>query len=324
MASKKVIKLINGVEIPKLGFGTWLAEPSVTGEGVKTALRLGYRHIDCASRYLNEPEIGEALTKTFNRNQDIKRSSVFLTGKLWSQDFHRVREACEQSLKDLQVDYLDQYLVHHPVGIKPDCSTFFPEKGEDLIPWEASKFQETWHEMEKLYKKGLVRSIGVCNFTKHKVSKLLERLPEVRPHTVQNEIHPHLPQRNLIDYCRAEGISCTGFASLGNRERPPQMIDAGDTVLLEDPTVGAIAQKHKVSNAQVLLAWGMQRDVSVLTRSVHEREIQDSFNAMELELDSEDIEQINGIKARCRYLKAKWYCLDGQSLDQVWDDEVLG
>lgn len=90
---------------------------------------------------MNEKEIGEALTKTFAQNADIKRSSVFLTGKLWSQDFSRVREACEQSLKDLDVDYLDQYLIHHPVGIKADCATFFPEKGDDLIPWEANKFQ---------------------------------------------------------------------------------------------------------------------------------------------------------------------------------------
>ena len=128
---------------------------------MKTALRLGYRHIDCASRYLNEPEIGEALTKTFNRNQDIKRSSVFLTGKLWSQDFHRVREACEQSLKDLQVDYLDQYLVHHPVGIKPECSTFFPEKGEDLIPWEANKFQVS----DKYYFAS--KNLSIKSFRKH-------------------------------------------------------------------------------------------------------------------------------------------------------------
>ena len=113
----------------------------MTGKGVRAALRIGYRHIDCASRYMNEKEIGEALTKTFTQNADIKRSSVFLTGKLWSQDFSRVREACEQSLKDLEVDYLDQYLIHHPVGIKEDCATFFPEKGEDLIPWEANQFQ---------------------------------------------------------------------------------------------------------------------------------------------------------------------------------------
>lgn len=122
-------------------YRTWLAEPGSTGKGVQTALRIGYRHIDCASRYLNEPEIGQALAKTFQQNRDITRPQVFLTGKLWTQDFSRVRESCEQTLKDLQVDYLDQYLIHHPVGIKDECETFFPEKGSDLIPWEANRFQ---------------------------------------------------------------------------------------------------------------------------------------------------------------------------------------
>ena len=232
--------LANGVKIPCIGYGTWQTPGGdVARDSVKKALELGYRHVDTATVYGNEASVGEGI-----RLSGVKRENVFLTTKQWTNErgFENTVAAAERALKTLGVDYLDLYLVHWPAV-------------EKLSPDWAAINAETWRGFEKLYKDGKVRAIGVSNFMPAQLAALKE-CAEVQPMVDQVEFHPGYIQRNVLDYCRENGIVVEAWSPLGSGR------------LLADPLVNEIGAAHGKSAAQTCVRYALQHGIVPLPKSV--------------------------------------------------------
>ncbi len=232
--------LANGVKIPCIGYGTWQTPGGdVARDSVKKALELGYRHVDTATVYGNEASVGEGI-----RLSGVKREDVFLTTKQWTNErgFENTVAAAERALKTLGVDYLDLYLVHWPAV-------------EKLSPDWAAINAETWRGFEKLYKDGKVRAIGVSNFMPAQLAALKARA-EVQPMVDQVEFHPGYIQRNVLDYCRENGIVVEAWSPLGSGR------------LLADPLVNEIGAAHGKSAAQTCVRYALQHGIVPLPKSV--------------------------------------------------------
>ncbi|XP_057294925.1 aldo-keto reductase family 1 member B1-like [Hydractinia symbiolongicarpus] len=322
--AKPAVTLNNGQDMPAFGFGTWLAAPGVVANSVKLALDLGYKHIDCASVYGNEPEIGVVFQSTFSSG-NIKRQDVFVTSKLWVKDFCNVKEACKTTLKNLQLDYLDLYLIHLPFELEKNLESLIPsELGKGVIGYDAKRIQEVWKCMEQLVDEGLVKAIGISNFTTTKVKDLLASSPRIKPACNQVELHPYLPQNELVKLCRSEGISIVAYSPLSNPGRPAGFKDDEEPSLLEDPVIASIAEKHKATKAQILLSWHVKRGTGVLAKSVTESRIKENFENLKVTLDDEDMAKISAITTRFRYCKQGWALKEGQTHEKdIWDGEML-
>ncbi|MEL6811995.1 MAG: aldo/keto reductase, partial [Bacteroidota bacterium] len=217
----KILKFENQDPMHAIGLGTWKATGNEVKMAIKEALNAGMRHIDTAAVYGNETEIGEALADIFAEG-NIKREDVFVTSKLWN-DAHKKEDvipALKESLQKLKLYYLDLYLIHWPVAFKPGVS--FPSMADDYLSLEETPIIETWGEMETAKQKGLARHIGVSNFSKKKLSDLVERA-QIKPEMNQVEMHPLLQQNELVDYCRAHGIKVTAYSPLGSGDRSAAM-----------------------------------------------------------------------------------------------------
>eukprot|EP00794_Sanderia_malayensis_P004785 gene4785-5412_t len=316
-------KFSNGASIPMIGLGTWLSDKGKAGAAVKYALENGYRHIDCAHLYLNEDEIGEHLSEVFKAGT-VRREDVFICSKLWCNDFAKenVIDACKLTLKNLQLDYVDLYLVHVPPRLDKSVATIPGPDKKGLIGYTPELMKETWQEMEKLVEMGLVKAIGVSNFTTKKIKDLLE-FAKIKPVCNQVEMHPFLPQTKLVEWCKENGIVCSAYSPLGAPARPAGFQDADHPVLLQNDVILSIAKKHSCSPAQVVLAWAMQRGTPVLPKSVTFSRIDENLKSAELKLDADDVTSINGIKQRTRYVDQRWGIPDGVTMDEYWDGEFL-
>lgn len=252
------------LNMPLVGLGTWLAEPGEVARSVEWAIDRGYKLIDCASIYGNEAEIGEALSKAFSTGK-TKREDIWLTGKLWNDchEAHRVREACEQTLADLNVDYLDLYLIHFPV------SFIHGVKEATLTSHMAQvALEETWSEMEKLKDAGLVKHIGVSNFSIDDIRRI-QRCARIQPEVNQFECHPRFSCKELIAFCHSHDIAVTAHSSLGS---PDNNMHSHEP-LMQNSMVLDIAKQHEKSSAQVLLRWGLQCGMAVLPKSIKKERV---------------------------------------------------
>src|SRR5690554_4152828 len=217
----KTLKFSNGDTIHAIGLGTWKSTGNELKKAVKDALHAGYRHIDTAATYGNEEEIGEALAEVFAEGE-IFREDVFITSKLWN-DSHgegEVIPALQDSLKKLQLDYLDLYLIHWPVAFRNGVE--FPKKPSDYLTLEEAPLIETWKQMEEAKKNGLAKHIGVSNFSVKKLKDLISKAT-IKPEMNQVELHPLLQQNDLLEYCKSEGIHLTAYSPLGSRDRSDSM-----------------------------------------------------------------------------------------------------
>ncbi len=311
--------LSDGGTIPALGLGTWKSDPGEVAPVIRTAIRLGYRHFDCAAAYANEAEIGEAIRAAIE-DGDVTREDLFITSKLWN-DAHResdVRPALEKTLGDLKLDELDLYLMHWPVALKP--GVFFPESAADLVSLDEVPLLETWRAMEACKKGGLVRHLGVSNFSAKKVEALADQA-EVPVAVNQVELHPYLAQEDLLARCAERGVHVTAYSPLGSPDRPEVLRKADDPDLLTHPVIGEVAARHGVTHAQVLLAWAVCRGTSVIPKSVNKERMAQNLAAASLELDEDDMTQILALDAGHRYIDGSFWAPEGSpySLASLWD-----
>ncbi|NCN06893.1 MAG: aldo/keto reductase [Candidatus Pacebacteria bacterium] len=288
------ILLNNNKTIPALGLGTWRSEPGKVKAAVQTALNAGYRHIDCAAIYMNEPEIGEVFSTTFSDDK-ILREEVFITSKLWNSEHHpdAVEKACRKTLADLQLEYLDLYLIHWGIAFKPsEQKELLDENG--MIMTIPVSIQETWRAMENLVEKGLVNSIGVANFTTMMLFDLLT-YAKIQPAMNQVEIHPYNAQPELINFCHSNSVAVTAYSPLGS-------FGAEHNRPISDKTILSLAKAHQKSPAQVLIRWSLQRGLVVIPKSTNPDRIVENAKVFDFELSDDEMMQINKLNKNYRFV----------------------
>lgn len=305
----KDLTLNTSAPIPALGLGTWKSPPGEAGKAVEYALgEAGYRHIDCASFYLNQPEIGEAFEKVFS-TMVREREDVFITSKLWNTHHRKeqVRAACEATLRELKLEYLDLYLMHWGIATKPanedpaaDPTESLPQRFDEdgRVVTDRISIRETWEAMEELEDAGLVKAIGVANFGAPMLNDLLS-YARIRPAVNQVELHPYLQQQSLVDFCQAHDITVTAYSPLGS---PGNSGGKGLPSLTEDETVVRIAEAHQKSPAQVLIRWALQRGTSVIPKSVTPERIMQNIDVYDFELSAEEMDEIRNLDRGLRFV----------------------
>ena len=295
----------NGDRMPVFGLGTWNSKPGEVGAAVLEALSAGYRHIDCASIYGNEAEVGEALETAFGSG-DLARGDVWVTSKLWS-DSHEpqhVIPALERTLADLRLEYLDLYLIHWPVAFRKGIVR--PKRSEDFFSPRDLPIETTWKVMEDAVSRGLCRHIGLSNFSPPLIEHLMAT-SDLGPEVLQVELHPYLQQTALVDFCQKNGIFVTAYSPLGSPARPESMRGRSEPILLEDPTVREIADRVGASPAQVLLSWALRRGTAVIPKSTHAQRIRENLASLELRLETNDIDRLTALERGFRYVGGSFW-----------------
>ena len=315
--------LPGGDRLPAIGLGTFgsdHATPDIVADTVRAAAKMGYRHFDCAAVYGNEAEIGGALRDIVN--DGTPRDELWVTSKLWNDRHHpqQVGPACEQSLRDLGLEYLDLYLIHWPFPNyhPPGCDV--SSRSADAKPYVHESYMQTWRELEKLQQRGLVRHIGTSNMSIAKLELLL-RDAAIRPAVNEMELHPHFQQPELFEYVVKQGIIPIGFSPLGSPGRPERDRTADDTVDMEDPAIVSIADRLGVHPAAVCLRWGVQRGQVVIPFSTKAKNCWSNLQAVaNLTLTDDDMQAISAIDKKCRLIKGQVFLWkDDQSWEDLWD-----
>ena len=261
------IKLRNGADMPLIGLGTWKSKSNEVGNAVRVAIDAGYRHFDCAPVYGNEVEIGKALKEKINDGV-VNRQDLFITSKVWNtmHALSDVRPAVEKTLADLQLDYLDLYLIHFPTAFrKLESGVTVPRHSDGSIQYADKHYLETWKGMEQLVEAGLVKAIGVSNFNSKQLSDILSHCT-IAPAVNQVECHPYLNQQRLYEFCQQKDIALTAYAPLGSKDRP--WAKPGEVGVLDDCVVTELAKKYNKSAAQILLRYQAERGVVSIPKSV--------------------------------------------------------
>jgi len=310
------LTLPDGGRFPAIGLGTWKLPKPDAPRLVQEAIRLGYRHLDCACDYGNEAEVGAGLAAAVRAGL-CRREDLWVTSKLWNT-YHEpkhVRAACERSLRDLRLDVLDLYLVHFPIALAfvpfeeryPPEWIFDPKAAHPAMKPIHVPYADTWGAMEDLQRAGLVKRIGVCNLTISLLRDLLSSC-SIRPAVHQMELHPYLAQPRQLRYCEQEKIAVTAFSPLGAPSYVPLgMASAGESVLV-DPIVTAIASVHGRTAAQTVLRWGVQRGCAVIPKTGNPTRLQENVALFDFELSRAEMDAISALDRNRRYNDPGYFC----------------
>jgi len=323
VASTLRLPLPNG-SIPLVGYGCWKVDRANAADLVEKAIRMGYRHIDGACDYGNEKEVGLGIRRAIEGGV-CKREELFVTSKLWNT-FHspeHVEAACQRSLDDLGLDYLDLYLIHFPISLAfvPFSERYPPEwmaPGADGMKFAKVPVSSTWAAMEKLVEDGRVKDIGVSNWSSQGLRDLLSYC-KIQPAVLQVEVHPFLQCRRLVDLAKSEGIQVTAFSPLGNG-KSYHMIGYQDVSALKEAAVTDIASKLGVTPAQVVLRWGMQRGYSVIPKSENLARMADNLAVEGFSLSEEEMAAVNSLEKGFRFNDPGHFCpLAFATQCPIWD-----
>jgi len=281
------ITLNNGAKMPVLGFGTWQAPKGLVGKAVEEAIRQGVRHIDCAAVYQNQEEVGHALHKILSEGV-VKREDLYIVTKLWNSQWENPKAAIEKCLQELKITYLDLYLVHSPVPFVATTN----EKGEhQLFPQDEmgrslignTSIHKVWSDLEGFVHSGLTKSIGISNFNNVIIRELLSTA-KIVPVVNQIEVHPYLNQEGNIWYCQSKGIQITAYSPLANGRKDGP---------LNDQRVKEIAAKYKVTPAQVLIRWCIDKGYTVIPKSTTPERIRENTHVFGFKLDEKEVEELS-------------------------------
>jgi len=315
--------LHTGAKMPAIGLGTFGSDrfsAESIAEAVQGAAAVGYRHFDCASVYGNEHLIGQSLREI--RKSGVNREEMWVTSKLWN-DKHGEKDvipSCENSLKDLQLDYLDLYLVHWPFPNfhAPGCDV--SSRSPDAKPYIHEIYMKTWRQMEKLVQMGLVRHIGTSNMTVPKLKRVL-RDAKIKPACNEMELHPHFQQPDLFQFVVGNGMAPIGFCPIGSPTRPDRDKTAEDTVDIEDPVIKRIAKRLNVHPAVVCVKWAVQRGQVPIPFSIYRNEYLSNLQCtVSAPLTDEEMKDIARIDRNCRLIKGQVFLWkDGQTWEDLWD-----
>ncbi|MFN2203835.1 MAG: aldo/keto reductase [Caldilineaceae bacterium] len=309
--------------MPAIGLGTFgsdHASGSEVARAVRGAIEAGYRHVDCAEVYGNESQIGDALKDAMKAGP--AREELWITSKLWNNhhDEADVLPACRKSLSDLQLDYLDLYLVHWPFPNHHEAGVDVSSRDVHAQPYIHESFMKTWRQMEKLVDLGLVRHIGTSNMTIAKLELLL-RDARIRPAVNEMELHPHFQQPELFEFVRTNGMEPIGYSPIGSPRRPERDRSPDDTVDTEDPVIVSIAERLGVHPAVVCIKWAVQRGQTPIPFSTNRSHYISNLQGVVGEpLTGDDMAAIAGIDRNCRLIKGQVFLWkEGQDWEDLWD-----
>lgn len=315
----KTLSLHDGTPFPAFGLGTWKPQGDDVYTAVRHALAVGYRHLDCAAIYGNEDVIGKALADAFAAG-DARREDVWITSKLWNTDHapSAVRPALERTLAALQLEYLDLYLIHWPVALRP--GVLRPETPADFLSLEEEPLEGTWGAMAPLAEAGLTRQIGVSNFSAVKMRRV-HAATGVLPAVNQVELHPYLAQRDLLAAANEMGVVLTAYSPLGTPDSGLMFGRDDPFRLLDDPVVARVAAAHDATPGQVLIAWALQRGTAVIPKSTNPGRIEENLAAQELALSDAAMADLDALDKGFRYIDGSFWCPAGSpySTASLWD-----
>ncbi|MGQ1784045.1 MULTISPECIES: aldo/keto reductase [unclassified Saccharicrinis] len=316
----KTLTFSNSDTMPILGLGTWKSAPGEVYSAVVEAIRIGYRHIDCAAVYGNEKEVGKAIQDCM-ANEMVSREELWVTSKLWNNNHGRknVIPALENTLKDLRLDFLDLYLIHWPIAFKHEVPN--ATKAEHYLSLQEQPIENTWAGMEDAVNAGLTKHIGVSNFSAKKLKSLIGN-SVIKPELNQVELHPYLQQDNLVYFCQQNNIHVTAYSPLGSSDRPQGLKAADEPVLLEDTIIKEMAENKGCSVAQVILANAIHRNISVIPKSVNPNRLKQNLEATNITLSDEEMVKIKSLNKNRRYVDGKfWEVPNGvYTFENLWDE----
>ncbi len=315
------IAMPNGSKMPAIGLGTFGSDkydPATVAGAVIEGYELGYRHFDCAEVYGNEKEIGGSFASILRSG--ARREELWVTSKVWNNHHDDPVSACENSLRNLGLDYLDLYLIHWPFANHHEQGVAVDSRDPHAKPYNHDGYRKTWSKLESLVSRGLVRNIGTSNMTIPKLSKVV-RDADIKPAANEMEIHPHFQQSDLFEFCIQNDIVPIGYSPIGSPSRPERDRTSGDTVDIEDPVIVAIAKRLGIHPAVVCIKWQIQRGSVPIPFSVKRSQMESTLQGVTTDpLTESEMNAIGQIDRDCRLIKGQVFLWpEANDWQDLWD-----